>query len=244
MQCIDAAGLLTENVQNIELEVDHVIVIVEPGAATEVTRLAEAGITMEDELSEHVGQGTASRTALFGGAYLELIWAEHSVALDRENESFMRRMVAADCGGKEGPSPLGVALRRAPGAPEALPFPTTPYRASWMLEEGPPIELIDESVHPGAILLFVVPPYMAMPSWEEAIRSRKPDFFKHGLEIERLTNTRLYTPVLPKRADNLAGLPGLELIDAERDWMELEFDGGGSGESYDLRHGLPLIIHR
>lgn len=226
------------------LELDHVFVVVEPAAEAEAARLEEAGVTVDEEVTVHTGQGTASRAAFFGGAYLELLWADGKVAVAPENQALVERLRASRCTGGAGPSPFGVGLRRSASAPAALSFPTTAYRAAWMSEDEPPIELIDTSSDPGAVELFIVPPYIAMPSWEQAARTHGPARFEHRLGVARLTGVRVVTAVRPALADELASVSGLEFGEAETCLLELTFDGGAAGVTHDLRPGLPIVIRR
>jgi hypothetical protein len=226
------------------LELDHVFVIVDPGAVAEAARLEEAGITVDEEVTEHTGQGTASRSVLFGGAYLELLWADSKVALVPEKEALVERLRAGRCAGGAGPSPFGVGLRRSASAPAAVSFPTTAYRAAWMSADEPPIELIDTSSDKGAVFLFIVPPYIALPSWEQAARTSGPARFEHRLGVARLTGVRVMTAARPALADDLASVLGLEFGEAETCLLEITFDGGVAGVTRDLRPGLPIVIHR
>ena len=97
----------------------------------------------------------------------------------------------------------------------SLPFPTTPYSASWMPEGAPPIEFIDTSQADGAIFLLIVPPYMAMSSWESDARKNAPDLFEHRLGIEKLSDVRVHTSRNSPIMDTLEHIPGLEFSGSE-----------------------------
>jgi hypothetical protein len=65
--------------QKPRVELDHVYIVVQPGAAAETAALRSAGLTVSSRVAKHDGQGTASVAVFFENAYLELIWVDTAV---------------------------------------------------------------------------------------------------------------------------------------------------------------------
>src|SRR5688572_7246379 len=71
--------------QTRRVELDHVFIVVTPGAAAEIAALRAAGFTVAADPRKHDGQGTASVAAYFENAYLELIWVDSTVSVTPEH---------------------------------------------------------------------------------------------------------------------------------------------------------------
>src|SRR6266699_3685342 len=105
-----------------ELEFDHVWIVVTRDAP-ERAALERAGLKISPDVNRHDGQGTASVSAEFFNAYIELMWPDPTVSVapgaERGVEKFKNRMNWRTSGW----CPLGIALHRTGQGP-TLPFPT------------------------------------------------------------------------------------------------------------------------
>ena len=137
------------------VELDHVFVVVQPGAAAEIAALQSAGLTVGSRVAQHPGQGTASRAVLFENAYLELIWVDSSVAVDAEHASAAQWFRDAAAWRTSGHSPFGLGLRRLPGDTAALPVPVRRESAEW-LEPGTAYEMLRQPGDSAAAEFLVV----------------------------------------------------------------------------------------
>ena len=104
-----------------ELEFDHVWIVVSRDAH-ERAALERAGLKILPNVNRNDGQGTASVSAEFLNAYIELIWPDPTVPVapgaERGVEKFKNRMNWRTSGW----SSIGIALHRT-GPSTKLPFP-------------------------------------------------------------------------------------------------------------------------
>jgi hypothetical protein len=226
------------------VELDHVFVVVQPGAAAEVAALQCAGLTVASRVAQHPGQGTASRAALFENAYLELIWVDSSVAIDAEHASAAQWFRDAAAWRASGHSPFGLGLRRLPGDTAALPVPVKREVAEW-LEPGTAYELLRQPGDSLAAEFFVVPASRSVPNWIASVRQRAPHLLQHPGGGHKVTRVRVHGPVKqhPIAFRVLRPKP-VEMVRTAKPLLELELDNGVRGERVDLRPVLPLVVVR
>src|SRR5713101_9511673 len=148
-----------------ELEFDHVWIVVSRDAP-ERAALERAGFKISPNVNRHDGQGTASVSAEFLNAYIELMWPDPTVSVaagaERGVEKFKNRMNWRTSGW----CPIGIALHRnGPGA--TLPFPTWSIAPDWM-PKGTAIEILTARDDPKSPSFFIEPPVLAVK--EEANR--------------------------------------------------------------------------
>lgn len=223
------------------LLLDHVFVLVQPGASAAREALSNAGITVNSEVSQHRGAGTASVSVRFENAYLELLWVDSSVTVVPELIARVNRYRAGTWGTGNLASPFGLGLRRARPAPDSLPFPSRRYVAEWMT----PGTWIDVIVPPADSLppprVFVVPRDMGFDAWR---RHESPKLFKHSSGMRDLTAIRLVVPssALDELPLGFPVVPGLTVAPGEEHLAELTLDGGKQGRRVDLRPALPLVL--
>jgi hypothetical protein len=221
------------------VELDHVYVVV-PDYQDASRRLAEAGITLDTGfVSRHEGGGTASVSALFENAYLEILWVEPTVPLEEGNRSEVEELARAAAWSEGGPSPFGVGLRRTAGAPDSLPYSGDRETTEWA-EPG----TFFFSFHTSSDAepsIFVVPEYMALPTWIGQAHDEDPSLLDHGLGVSQITGVIIGTGSPPAAAEEIE-LPVLEFNQSALPVMELVFDGGHQNTTLDLRPGLPLIL--
>jgi len=224
------------------VELDHVFILVQDSGAAR-SALSDAGILLATStLTRHDGSGTASMSALFENAYLEILWVDPQVSVNDDAEARVASYREASAWRPDGPSPFGIGLRRARPGIDDFPYRGSEMEVGEWVEDGETFFIFEpEDGESGA---FIVPEYMGMPIWGKDIREEMPGLFQHGLGVRELTGVRLNVAT-PQTSVQEAGLPFIEFGDpAEAPLLELEFDNGRERAVTDLRPELPLVIHR
>ncbi len=229
-----------------ELEFDHVWIVVSRDAPERVA-LERAGLKISPNTNRNDGQGTASVSAEFLNAYIELMWPDPTVSVspgaERGVEKFKNRMNWRTSGW----CPIGIALHRT-GSGTTLPFPTWSIAPAWM-PAGSAIEILTPRDDTKSPSFFIEPPALAVK--EEANRKLpendpKRTLFQHPIGVERITEIRI---VKPKAYQPIAAFTYLEKAGIFKstegtEWaVEITFDAGRKSQTKDLRPDLPLIIH-
>src|SRR6266545_541108 len=225
------------------LELDHVYIVVPPGAAAAVQALRQGGLVIDSSVTRHVGQGTASMAAFFENAYLELLWVDSSVTVDSAHRLDLADFVRAEAWRQSGASPFGVGLHFLSGTPSDLGIPIRLDSAARM-RPGTAYVLLRQPDESLAVDLFITPDYLAVTSWLARYMSRRPDLFSHPMGVRRLTRAwvRGQPQQLPRAAQLQPRLVGFEKASSPH--LVLEFDGGHRGQVLDLRPVLPLILQQ
>lgn len=225
------------------LELDHVYIVVTPGAVAEAAALRRAGLVIDTAVTRHDGQGTASRAAFFENGYVELLWVDSAVTVDSLHRSDLADFQRASAWRHTGASPFGVGLHFLSGSPADLPIPTRLDSAA-RLGPGTYYVLLRQPAETLAPDIFVMPTGRAVPAWIGRYRRRRPDVFTHPLGAGRITHVTLRGP--PQQRPRAATLETrLVSFEAASDpCLVVEFDGGRRGERWDLRPALPLILQR
>jgi hypothetical protein len=237
-----------------ELEFDHVWIVVTRDAP-ERAALERAGLKISPNLNRHDGQGTASISAEFLNAYLELMWPDPTVSVapgaERGVEKFKNRMNWRTSGW----CPIGIGLHRS-GPAMPLPFPTWSIAPDWM-PKGTAIEILTARDDTKSPSFFIEPPVLAVKE-KAKINSGSPAptasqvghsprrASDHPIGVERITNIQLirpkeYRPVAPFTYLEKAGI--FKSIEGKEWAIEITFDGGRKAQTKDVRPDLPLIIH-
>lgn len=224
-----------------DLELDHVYIVVQPGAVAARRHLRHAGLLIDSSVTRHDGQGTASVAAFFENAYLELLWVDSSVAVDSLHRADWADFVRAQAWRQSGASPFGVALHLLSGSVSDLPVPVRLDSAS-QLRPGAYYLLLRQPEESLATELFIPPPYAAVTSWLGRYQSRRPDLFVHPLGARRITRVIVCGPAhqRPRAATLQARLLSFE--DATSPYLVIEFDGGHRNTRLDLRPEIPLVL--
>jgi hypothetical protein len=229
-----------------ELEFDHVWIVVTRDPP-ERAALERAGLKISPDVNRHDGQGTASITAEFLNAYLELMWPDPTVsvapATARAVEKFNNRMNWRTSGW----CPIGIGLHRS-GPATALPFPTWTVAPDWM-PKGTAIEILSARDDTKSPSFFIEPPVLSVK--EEANRKLpendpKRVVFQHPIGVERVTALQIIRPkeYQPVAAFTYLETAGIFKSSEGKEWaIEITFDGGRKARAKDLRPDLPLIIH-
>ena len=230
-----------------ELEFDHVWIVV-TGDAPERVALEHAGLKISPNLNRHDGQGTASISAEFLNAYIELIWPDPTVSVaqgaERGVQKFKNRMNWRTSGWCQ----IGIGLHRA-GPPMPLPFSTWTIAPDWM-PKGTAIEILTARDDTKSPSFFIEPAELAVKEnakidTASPARTASPAS-DHPIGVERITDIQL---IRPKEYQPVAAFTYLEkagiFTSAEgKEWaIEITFDRGRKVQTKDLRPDLPLIIH-
>jgi hypothetical protein len=229
-----------------ELEFDHVWIVVSRDAP-ERAALEHAGLKISPGVNRHDGQGTASISAEFLNAYIELMWPDATVSVapgaERAVEKFKNRMNWRTSGW----CPIGIGLHRVGSGPK-LPFPTWSIAPDWM-PKGTAIEILTARDDTKSPSFFIEPAVLAVN--EEANRKidkndPKRVTFEHPIGVERITEIHL---IRPKEYQPVPAFTYLEQASIfkrceGKEWaIEITFDAGRKAQTKDLRPDLPLILH-
>src|SRR5437667_4236701 len=174
-----------------ELEFDHVWIVVSPDAP-ERAAFERTGLKILPDVNRNDGQGTASVSAEFLNAYIELMWPDPTVSVapgaERGVEKFKNRRNWRTSGW----CPIGVALHRTgPGA--TLPFPTWSIAPAWM-PVGSAIEILTPRDDTKSPSFFIEPPALAVKAGANrklADNDPKLASFQHPIGVERITEIRI-----------------------------------------------------
>jgi len=234
------ASLICEKGSAAELEFDHVWIVVSRDAP-ERAALEKAGLKISPNVNRHDGQGTASISAEFRNAYLELMWPDPTVSVapgaERGVEKFKNRMNWRTSGW----CPIGIGLHRVgPSQPAPLPFPTWKIAPDWM-PKGTAIEILTAREDTKSPSFFIEPAVLAVK--EEANRQIASD---HPIGVERVTEVRLVRPkeYQPVAAFTYLENAGIFKSSEGKEWaVEITFDAGRKNQRQDLRPDLPLVLH-
>jgi hypothetical protein len=241
-----AATSLSMTAAASELEFDHLWIVVSRNAP-ERAALEHAGLKVSPNVNRHDGQGTASVTAEFLNAYIELMWPDPTVPVspgaERGVEKFKNRMNWRTSGW----CPIGIGLHRT-GPGMSLPFPTWSIAPAWM-PAGSAIEILTPRDDTKSPSFFIEPPALAVK--EAANRSiadndPKRASFQHTIGVERVNEIRIIRPKAyqPVAAFTYLEKAGIFKSSEGTEWaVEITFDTGRKSKTKDLRPDLPLIIH-
>lgn len=231
--------------QRPRVELDHVFIVVTPGARAEIAALRAAGLTVPAEQPRrHEGQGTSSIAAYFENAYLELIWVDSTVSVTPEHARTARWFHDAGSWRTNRHSPFGLGLRRLPGDTAALPVPVE-REAAASLEPGAAYELLHQPGDSLAADFFVVPATAAVPRWIARARQREPGLWQHSAGGREITLVRVHgSPEQHPYALRVLRPSRIEAHDSPTPFLELLIDRGTRGQRVDLRPTLPLVIIR
>lgn len=224
-------------------ELDHIFIVVDADTKAKVAALRNAGLVVDTQVTRHQGQGTASVSILFRNAYLELLYVDPAVRVDPEHADGIADFQRAAAWAETGASPFGIGLRNT-GGPLTYSVAAKRYSAKWMRPETY-IELLKQSNEPLASDVFVVPDYMALPSWIARLAERSPHLLNHPNGAEAITAARIAGPAAyqPRVLQQLAA-PNLTFTTSNEVVLTLELDHGRRGDRFDLRPTLPLVIVR
>jgi glyoxalase-like protein len=215
----------------VKAELDHVFVCCSVGGG-EAAALRRVGLT-EGSPNTHPGQGTECRRFFFSNAYLELFWvSDEELALSEavaRTRLFERWSKRAD-----GACPFALILRPSPGAPATAPFPSWPYRPSYMPRDLAIDVALDTPIEGPEFF------YLGFQGGRPRSGQEPVD---HALGCQRLTGLTVFRPPAGRSAVAAAieGAGIASFRDADEHRLELRFDAANRGRS-DLRPDLPLVL--
>ena len=225
------------------LELDHVYILVPPGATAAIEALRGAGLTVDTRPDKHDGEGTTSIAAFFENGYLELMWVDSSVAIDSAHQEDVANFRRGTAWRETGASPFGIGLHFLAGDRSSLtipyeldPIPGEEQGGYWILLRQPAESLATEA--------FIMPADRAVPAWVTTYRTRHPEFFTHASVVRRITSVIVRGPPSQRAAAAVLDLRLVRFEDADSPLLVVEFDGGSRGHTWDLRPALPLILSR
>ena len=223
------------------LELDHVYIVVQPGAAEAVRALQQAGIRIDTATNRHDGEGTVSMAAFFHNAYLELLWVDSTVSVDSAHQVDVADFRRAAGWRQTGASPFGLGLHFRTGTPADLRFP---IRLDPIPDSDPPVDyiLLRQASESLATDIFIMPADRAVTSWLGRYSARRPDLFEHPLGVRRITRIVIMGPSGQRPASADLDLQPVRLEESSEPLLVVEFDGGQAGGIRDLRPALPLVL--
>src|SRR5438876_4601793 len=227
-----------------ELEFDHVWIVVTRDAPERLA-LERAGLKISPGVNRNDGQGTASVSAEFLNAYIELMWPDPTVPVapgaERGVEKFKNRMNWRTSGW----SPIGIGLHRT-GPSTTLPFPTWSIAPDWM-PAGTAIEILTARDDTKSPSFFIEPPVLAVKEEGKTDKNDpKVGAVQHGIGVQRITEIRLVRPKGYQPVPAFAYLEKARILQSSEgnEWaVEITFDGGQKSQTKDLRPDLPLVLH-
>jgi len=210
-----------------KLELDHVFILVEPGAEV-ADLLLELGIK-ESFSREHPGQGTSNRRFEFSNGMLEFLFVRNSK--EAQNGPGKDLLFTERTENKKA-SPFGIILTRKDNSDLDMPFSGWSYQPDYFpspmaFHVGTNSEKLNEP------LCFYI------PFIEPQERNIKKGKFKSISHVKIYTTADQLSDVLAvaDNADRLSIECGNEHL------MEITFDEKKLGLSKDFRPYLPLIVH-
>ncbi|MDQ6800391.1 MAG: VOC family protein [Acidobacteriota bacterium] len=221
-----AALLLAATVQ-----FDHLWIVVSSDAP-ERAILEKAGFRIAPEVNKHDGQGTASIMVEFHNSFLELMWPDPTVPINRGMERAAEKFRQRKLWRTSGWSPIGIVMHRVSDDP--IPFPTWSISPAWMAPGTAMVMLVtrDDATSPS---LSVHP----------ATTGQEARAMQHPIGVKNITAIGL---IAPKDYRAVEALPWLEKqgvlkLDRGDAWaVEVTFDKGEQGRRKDFRPDLPLLI--
>ena len=232
LTCTLGAGIVS---QPQPLELDHISIVVPPGAALDAAALEAAGFRfLKSTPTFQRGQGTASRSIGFENVYIELIWVTDRPELLAADPELAPRLQHADPRVVR----VGLALRRH-AASDSIPFPTREYSAEWT----GPLKLHFAKTGNVEPYVSVLPPELSWPTAAAGLTAelQHPNGARRVTQVTWVHHKRgASTPAVAYLRDARVVRFGL----AADYFIEIELDDGQVGKRVDLRPQLPLVFRR
>ena len=211
------------------LELDHVFILVEPEAKV-ADQLLDHGFR-EGPRNTHPGQGTANRRFYFANGMLEFIWVQDA---NEARNGPGRNLHFSERASDPTASPFGIIfVPRNDNANSEMPFPGWHYQPDYF----PP----SKGFHVGANSETLLEPLcFCFPFHNPDVPRPQPE-----RNSQRITDVVISTPsidthgvlVLASRCDRLS------IQSAREHLMEITLDHRALGQTQDFRPAMPLILH-
>lgn len=222
------------------LELDHVYILVPPGAEAAIGALGRAGLTVDTRPRFHDGEGTTSIAVFFENGYLELMWVDASVTTDSAHLEDVANFRRGTAWRETGASPFGLGLHFQEGDRSglAIPYELDPIPG----EDGLYWTLLRQPAESLATEMFILPVERAVTAWIATFRTRWPALLTHASGARRITGVVVRGPAALRPAAAGLDLRLVRFEEGQNPLLEVEFDGGGRGQVRDLRPALPVIL--
>ncbi|NEO86573.1 MAG: VOC family protein [Spirulina sp. SIO3F2] len=211
------------------LELDHVFILVEPGAKV-ADRLLELGF-QEGRGNTHPGQGTANRRFYFVNGMLELLWVRDA---EEARQGPGRKLQFPERATNPNASPFGMIFVPNPDqVSQAAPFPGWHYQPDYFL---PP-----QGFHVGTNAENLMEPLcFYFPFYKPPASQSQPQRNPHKISVVSIaTPSTDTTGVLGLAAQS----DRLSIQFASAHGMEITLDQHRLGRTADFRPEMPLVLH-
>lgn len=217
-----------------QLELDHVFILVEPGASVADLLVTEG--FQEGSGNRHPGQGTANRRFYFANGMVEFLWVHDA---DEALKGPGRDLYFPERAADSNASPFGmIFLKKAddsPSNPAAMPFAGWTYQPVYF---QPP-----NAFHVGSNSSNILEPLcIYAPMILPKAPSRKPQ----GNISFTINHICIHTP----SADTAGVLNAIAPVDSlsiqtgqAEHLMEITLNNHETATSKDFRPAIPLILH-
>ena len=209
------------------LELDHVFILVEPGAMV-ADLLVSLGM-LEGKRNKHKGQGTSNRRFYFSNGMLEFLWIHDQ---EEANNGPGKALRFPERTKDPAASPFGVILHRKDNSNLKMPFKGWQYQPEYF---DPPW-----AFHVGENSRNLIDPLcIYVPFVEPQLRKIEEGTFKSISRVGITTTSKPLSDVLSvaNTTDRLLIETGTQHL------MDITFDNHRSGNSKDFRPAIPLVIH-
>ena|SRR5207253_7087086 len=217
------------------MEVDHLFICVD-GNGQEADALTNFGL-VEGSSNTHPGQGTANRRFFFQNTFIEFLYLHNALEAQSHLSAPTRlfdRLTSTDGIA----SPFGVCFR--PSGVESKPgFASWEYRPAYL---------------PAGLKVYVGSAPISEPMWFFLSFAKRPDQLpieraqplEHPQGLREITSVRIMTPEVENFSTTAIcanQMEGFEICYGAEHMLILGFDGEVSGQTYDFRPGLPMIMN-
>lgn len=252
----EKGSIETEPSISSDLEVDHFNIWVKnPNAAKQ--KLRSIGFTsVPDSLSEiHIGQGTAGKYFYFLNSYLELIFVHDQNELE-ENNRINKYLDFTERANFDinGASPFSLALKVKDYNLDKIPFQKIEYHQDWMEENASIYSAKNSKINLKEPSIFIVYPEIESLQFGSLADLKKiPNeyaflraFYKHPNGAKKVTKIIITSTAINLESETIKAVntvKNLLVKNGPKHLMELYFDDGTQGKTFDLRPELPLKIY-
>ena len=216
------------------MELDHMYICVGENAP-EGDALVDFGLK-EGSSNTHPGQGTANRRFFFHNFMLELLWFVNPTEVRAEITRPIRlheSLLSSD----PAVSRFGMGFRAENNEEQVAPFPFVHYRPQYLPE---PLSIQVGSQRPATEPNYF---FLNFVHRKDPAEITEPIAHPNGLRC--LTSVKVWLQQdaeLSETGRLVDALPGVHIVPADAQLLELEFDNGGQGLHRDFRPLLPLVV--
>lgn len=217
------------------MEIDHIFICTEYNAPA-ANLLKSFGLT-EGTSNTHPGQGTANRRFFFKNFFIELLWLEN--ADEAKSAITAPTMLYDRLTSKSGDiSPFGVCFRPNNQADREVKFPSWSYRPNYLPDS------LEVNIAKNTSLYEPMWFFLSFALRPELATEPKRQPLEHLNGLSEATTIEMTIPNSDKNfsLSDLQQLGILNIIDGSHHLLEITFDYGKQGLTYDFRPDLPMIF--